>query len=199
MRHPAIPPEQRGTLAALAHPAVLDHLRKLGVAAVELMPITAAIDERHLPPLGLRNGWGYNPVVPMALCPERVPGGVAELVATIAALRQAGIGVILDLVFNHMGESDVQGGTLSFRGLDPDVYARTADGTLINDAGTATRSTPAAPASARRFSTACAISRGPGSTASASTSPPCWRAGLASIRTPPSLPRSPPTPYCRPA
>jgi len=136
MRHPAIPPEQRGTLAALAHPAVLDHLRKLGVAAVELMPITAAIDERHLPPLGLRNGWGYNPVVPMALCPERVPGGVAELVATIAALRQAGVGVILDLVFNHMGESDVQGGTLSFRGLDPDVYARTADGTLINDAGT---------------------------------------------------------------
>ncbi|QXT35197.1 glycogen debranching protein GlgX [Sphingomonas sanguinis] len=135
MRHPAIPPEQRGTLAALAHPAVLDHLRKLGVAAVELMPITAAIDERHLPPLGLRNAWGYNPVVPMALCPERVPGGVAELVSTVAALRQAGIGIILDLVFNHMGESDVHGGTLSFRGLDPDAYART-DGTLINDAGT---------------------------------------------------------------
>lgn len=136
MRHPAIPPEQRGTLAALAHPAVLDHLHKLGVAAVELMPITAAIDERHLPPLGLRNAWGYNPVVPMALCPERVPGGVAELVATVATLRQAGIGVILDLVFNHMGESDIHGGTLSFRGLDPDAYARTTDGTLINDAGT---------------------------------------------------------------
>ena len=136
MRHPAIPPEQRGTLAALAHPAVLDHLRKLGVTAVELMPITAAIDERHLPPLGLRNAWGYNPVVPMALCPERVPGGVAELVSTVAVLRQAGIGVILDLVFNHMGESDVHGGTLSFRGLDPDAYARTTDGTLINDAGT---------------------------------------------------------------
>ncbi|WP_267435077.1 glycogen debranching protein GlgX [Sphingomonas sp. GM_Shp_1] len=136
MRHPAIPPEQRGTLAALAHPAIVAHLQKLGVGAVELMPITAAIDERHLPPLGLRNAWGYNPVVPMALCPERVPGGVAELVATVAALREAGIGVILDLVFNHMGESDVQGGTLSFRGLDPDGYARTNDGTLINDAGT---------------------------------------------------------------
>ena len=136
MRHPAVPTAQRGTLAALAHPTVIEHLRKLGVAAVELMPITAAIDERHLPPLGLRNAWGYNPVVPMALCPERVPGGVAELVATVAALREAGIGVILDLVFNHMGESDVQGGTLSFRGLDPDVYARTPDGTLINDAGT---------------------------------------------------------------
>lgn len=136
MRHPAIPPEQRGTLVALAHPAIIAHLRKLRVGAVELMPITAAIDERHLPPLGLRNAWGYNPVVPMALCPERVPGGVAELVATVAALREAGIGVILDLVFNHMGESDVQGGTLSFRGLDPNVYARTPDGTLINDAGT---------------------------------------------------------------
>ncbi len=136
MRHPAIPPEQRGTLAALAHPAIVAHLQKLDVGAVELMPITAAIDERHLPPLGLRNAWGYNPVVPMALCPERVPGGVAELVATVAALREAGIGVILDLVFNHMGESDVQGGTLSFRGLDPNVYARTSDGTLINDAGT---------------------------------------------------------------
>ncbi|MGE7207100.1 glycogen debranching protein GlgX [Sphingomonas sp. NPDC019816] len=136
MRHPGIPPAQRGTLAALAHPAAVEHLHKLGVAAVELMPITAAIDERHLPPLGLRNAWGYNPVVPMALCPTRVPGGVAELVATVAVLRAAGIGVILDLVFNHMGESDVQGGTLSFRGLDPDVYARTMDGTLINDAGT---------------------------------------------------------------
>ncbi|MET4897771.1 glycogen debranching protein GlgX [Sphingomonadaceae bacterium jetA1] len=136
MRHPAIPAAQRGTLAALAHPAILDHLRKLGVGAVELMPITAAIDERHLPPLGLRNAWGYNPVVPMALCPDRVPGGVAELIATVAALRKGGIGVILDLVFNHMGESDGQGGTLSFRGLAPDIYARTADGTLINDAGT---------------------------------------------------------------
>lgn len=136
MRHPAVLPEQRGTVAALAHPAILAHLRKLGVAAIELMPITAAIDERHLPPLGLRNAWGYNPVVPMALCPERVPGGVAELVSTVAALREAGIGVTLDLVFNHMGESDVHGGTLSFRGLDPDAYARTPDGTLINDAGT---------------------------------------------------------------
>lgn len=136
MRHPAIAPKQRGTLAALTHPAILDHLCKLGVAAVELMPITAAIDERHLPPLGLRNAWGYNPVVPMALCPERVPGGVAELVSTVAALRAAGIGVILDLVFNHMGESDIHGGTLSFRGLDPDAYARTPDGTLVNDAGT---------------------------------------------------------------
>ncbi|PAX07442.1 glycogen debranching enzyme [Sphingomonas lenta] len=136
MRHPDVPPEQRGTLAALAHPAVVAHLRKLRVGAVELMPITAAIDERHLPPLGLVNAWGYNPVAPMALDPRLVPGGVAELRAIVAALREAGIGVILDLVFNHTGESDAHGPTLSLRGLDPDAYARGPHGELINDTGT---------------------------------------------------------------
>ena len=136
MRHPDVPLAQRGTLAALAHPAVLAHLRKLRVAAVELMPITAAIDERHLPPLGLANAWGYNPVAPMALDPRLIPGGVAELRATVAALRDAGIGVILDLVLNHSGESDLAGPTLSLRGLDPDAYARDASGRLINDTGT---------------------------------------------------------------
>ena len=78
MRHPDVPEAQRGTIAALAHPAVLEHLCRLRVAAVELMPIVAWIDERHLPPLGLRNAWGYNPVVPMALDPGLCPGGVAE-------------------------------------------------------------------------------------------------------------------------
>src|SRR5690606_26635941 len=61
MLHPEIPPELRGTVAALAHPAIIGHLRRLGVSAVELMPVTAWIDESHLPPLGLRNAWGYNP------------------------------------------------------------------------------------------------------------------------------------------
>jgi glycogen operon protein len=137
LRHPEVPEHQRGTLAALAHPAVIAHLHKIGVAAVELMPITAAIDERHLPPLGLRNAWGYNPVVPMALDPRLVPGGVAELRDTVAALRAAGIGVILDLVFNHSGESDAQGPTLSMRGLDDALYyAHAPDGSLINDTGT---------------------------------------------------------------
>lgn len=134
--HPDVPPAQRGTVAALAQPAVLAHLCKLRVTAVELMPIVAWIDERHLPPLGLRNAWGYNPVVPMALDPGLCPGGVAELRATVAALHAAGIAVILDLVFNHTGESDRAGPTLSLRGLDDAVYARTADGALINDTGT---------------------------------------------------------------
>jgi glycogen operon protein len=133
--HPEVPQQQRGTIAALAHPAVISHLRKLHVSAVELMPIIAWIDERHLPPLGLANHWGYNPVAMMALDQGLCPGGVAELRETVAALHGAGIGVILDLVFNHSGESDVRGGTLSLRGLDPAAYASAPDGTLINDTG----------------------------------------------------------------
>jgi glycogen operon protein len=135
LRHPDVPEAQRGTVAALAHPAVLAHLKALHVTAVELMPIVAWIDERHLPPLGLVNAWGYNPVAPMALDPGLCPGGVAELRGTVAALHDAGIGVILDLVFNHTGESDVQGGVLSLRGLDDATYARSPAGMLINDTG----------------------------------------------------------------
>ena len=133
--HPDVPAQQRGTIAALAHPAVIAHLKKLHVSAIELMPVVAWIDERHLPPLGLVNHWGYNPVAMMALDPGLCPGGIAELRAAVAALHAAGIGVILDLVFNHSGESDVRGGTLSLRGLDPAAYARAPDGTLINDTG----------------------------------------------------------------
>ena len=137
MRHSDVPPSQRGTIAALAHPAVIAHLKALHVSAVELMPITAWIDERHLPPLGLANAWGYNPVGFMALDPGLVPGGIAELRDTVAALRAAGIGTILDLVFNHTGESDAHGPTLSLRGLDARGYFRHApDGSLVNHTGT---------------------------------------------------------------
>ncbi|MFT4182558.1 MAG: glycogen debranching protein GlgX [Rhizobium sp.] len=139
MLHPQVPEEKRGTLAALAHPAVIAHLKRLRIDAVELMPITAWIDERHLPPLGLTNGWGYNPVAFMALDPRLVPGGVRELRETVAALHAEGIGVILDLVFNHTGESDRFGPTLSLRGLDNPTYFRhqpAEPGTLVNDTGT---------------------------------------------------------------
>ncbi len=136
MLHPDVPPPQRGTVAALAHPAIIAHLKKLRVSAIELMPVTAWIDERHLPPLGLTNAWGYNPVAMMALDPGLVPGGVAEVRETVAALHAAGIGVILDLVFNHTGESDAAGPVLSLRGLDNRIYyAHTPDGSLINDTG----------------------------------------------------------------
>lgn len=139
MLHPDVPEHQRGTVAALAHPAVLAHLNRLGVDAVELMPITAWIDERHLPALGLTNGWGYNPVAFMALDPRLVPGGMAELAETVATLHENGIGVILDLVFNHTGESDRFGATLSMRGLDNLTYYHCMPddpGALVNDTGT---------------------------------------------------------------
>ncbi len=136
MLHPDVPEGHRGTIAALAHPSVVAHLRKIGVGAVELMPIVAWIDERHLPPLGLTNAWGYNPVVPMAIDPGLAPGGIAELRDAIAALHDAGIAVILDVVFNHSGESDRHGPILSLRGLDNRSYAHAPDGSLINDTGT---------------------------------------------------------------
>jgi glycogen operon protein len=137
--HPDVPEAQRGTVAALAHPSVIAHLKRIGVDAVELMPIVAWIDERHLPRLGLTNGWGYNPVAFMALDPRVVPGGMAELRDTVAALRAEGIGVILDLVFNHTGESDRYGATLSLRGLDNLSFYRHLPGRpgeLVNDTGT---------------------------------------------------------------
>ena len=136
MRHPEIPQGLRGTIAALAHPAVISHLKTLRVDTVELMPIVAWIDERHLPPLGLHNAWGYNPVVPLALDPRLAPGGIAELRDTAQALHHAGIGVILDLVLNHTGESDALGPTLSMRGLDSRYYPRDAHGELVNHTGT---------------------------------------------------------------
>lgn len=139
MLHPDVPEHQRGTIAALAHPSVVAHLKHIGVDAIELMPITAWIDERHLPPLGLTNGWGYNPVAFMALDPRLAPGGVIELRDTVAALHTQDIGVILDLVFNHTGESDRHGTTLSLRGLDNLNYYRHAEdnpGVLVNDTGT---------------------------------------------------------------
>jgi len=136
--HSDLPEHLRGTVGALAHPSVLAHLKKIGVDAVELMPITAWIDERHLPPLGLTNGWGYNPIAFMALDPRLVPGGMTELRNTVAALHAEGIGVILDLVFNHTGESDREGTNLSLRGLDNlTVYRhlRGHPGALVNDTG----------------------------------------------------------------
>ncbi|MBE7217427.1 MAG: glycogen debranching enzyme, partial [Caulobacteraceae bacterium] len=138
MRQPEVPEAQRGTVAALAHPSVIAHLRRLRVSAVELMPVVAWIDERHLPPLGLRNAWGYNPVALGALDPGLCPGGPAELAAAVAALREAGIGVILDLVFNHTGEADVAGPVLSLRGLDAPLYYAHPPGlpgVLNNDTG----------------------------------------------------------------
>ncbi len=164
MLHPQVPPALRGTVAALAEPDVIAHLKKLRVGAVELMPVTARIDERHLPPLGLCNAWGYNPVVPMALDLGLCPGGVEELRRTVETLHDAGIGVILDLVFNHTGESDVHGGVIALRGLDNSVYAHAPDGSLINETGCGNMLDFANPAvraltiaSLRHFVTQCGV------------------------------------------
>ena len=136
--HPAVPEPIRGTFAALAHPAAIAHLKRIGVTTVELMPVAAAVDERHLPPLGLSNYWGYNPVALLAPDPRLAPGGMAEIAACVAALHDAGLEVLLDVVLNHTGEGDEFGPTLSFRGLDNATFYRTREGDLsayANDAG----------------------------------------------------------------
>ena len=138
MRHPGIPPALRGTVAGLGHPAAVAHLRDLGVTAVELMPCAAWIDERHLPPLGLTNYWGYNPVALCAPDPRLAPGGWPEVRAAVAALQAEGIAVLLDVVLNHTGEGDPPGPTVSLRGLDNATYYRLAPddpARCINDTG----------------------------------------------------------------
>jgi glycogen operon protein len=125
-----VPPEARGTFAGLAHPAMIEHFKRLGVTTIELMPADVFVDERHLPPLGLSNAWGYNPVVLGAPDPRLAPGGWAEVRAAADALHAAGLELVLDVVLNHNGESDELGPTLSFRGLDNATYFRL----LPNDA-----------------------------------------------------------------
>lgn len=135
--HPDIPPPLRGRFAGLAHEAAIAHLKKLGVTTLELLPCAAWIDERHLPPLGLTNYWGYNPISWMAPDPRLAPGGWPEVRHAIAALHDAGFEVILDVVFNHSGESDEFGPTVSLRGLDNAHYYRLGENpaSYINDAG----------------------------------------------------------------
>ena len=136
--HPFIIPAQRGTFAGLAHSASIEHLTRIGVTSVEIMPAAAWIDERHLGPLGLTNYWGYNPLAFCAPDPLLAPGGFAEVRACAGALHAAGIEVILDIVLNHSGESDELGPTISLRGLDNASYYRLrADSAryYVNDAG----------------------------------------------------------------
>ena len=124
--HPAVPAAERGTYLGLAHPAVLDHLVRLGITAIELLPVAAFLDELRLVRLGLANHWGYNPYAFQVLEPRYASGAdpLAEFRAMVAALHGAGIEVILDVVFNHTAETDHLGPTLSFRGLDNASYYR---------------------------------------------------------------------------
>jgi glycogen operon protein len=125
--HPDVPPKLRGTYAGLAHPATIAYLKKLGITAVELLPVQMFLDEPRLMQNGLANYWGYNPVAWFAPAARYASGrkGVtplAEFKQMVKALHAAGIEVILDVVFNHTAELDMLGPTLSFRGIDNASY-----------------------------------------------------------------------------
>jgi glycogen operon protein len=122
-RHPDVPPAMRGTIEGLAHPAAIAHLQRLGVTAVELLPVAAWLDELHLVRRGLVNYWGYNPIAFFAMQAALAgPRGIAAMVDAVERMHAAGIEVILDVVFNHTGEGDERGPTLSLRGLDNASY-----------------------------------------------------------------------------
>ncbi|MEU5219947.1 glycogen debranching protein GlgX [Streptomyces sp. NPDC020807] len=129
MLHPDLPEELRGTYAGLAHPAVIGHLKELGVTALELMPIHQFVHDHRLADAGLSNYWGYNTIGFFAPHNAYASWGdrgqqVLEFKSAVRALHQAGIEVILDVVYNHTAEGNHLGPTLSFRGLDNPSYYR---------------------------------------------------------------------------
>jgi isoamylase len=142
MRHPEVSDRCRGTFSGLVQPPVLGHLRGLGITAVELMPIHSFVDDGYLLDKGLTNYWGYNSLNFFA--PARRYASVpdfafAEFKEMIARLHNAGIEVLLDVVYNHTAEGNERGPTLSFKGLDNACYYRLLDGRkrhYVNDTGT---------------------------------------------------------------
>lgn len=134
--HPEVPEAQRGSYAALAHPAVTAHLQRLGITTVCLLPVHQHISERHLLARGLVNHWGYNTLNAFApepgyaaatggtdpANPEQAAAVRAEFRFMVDALHRAGIEVVLDVVFNHTAESDLDGPTLSWRGLGQNAW-----------------------------------------------------------------------------
>jgi isoamylase len=132
-RHPEIPEAQRGTYSGLAHPAAIEYLTRLGVTAVELLPVHQFLHDAHLVERGLRNYWGYNSIGFLAPHNEYAATGqrgeqVAEFKAMVRALHEAGIEVILDVVYNHTAEGSHLGPVLSMKGIDNAAYYR-----LVND------------------------------------------------------------------
>lgn len=121
-RHPMVPPSARGRYGGLAHPAVLDHLRRLGITALELLPVQAFVSESTLSAAGQRNVWGYNPLAwgaPHAGYAAPGSSPVTDLRAAVAAIHEAGIEVWLDVVFNHTCEGSLGSGPIvSWRGFD---------------------------------------------------------------------------------
>jgi isoamylase len=132
--HPGIPEEIRGKYSALAHPVILDHLQKLGITAIELMPVHQFVNDSTLVDKGLSNYWGYNTIgffAPHNGYSSTGDAGqqVQEFKAMVRAMHGAGIEVILDVVYNHTAEGNQLGPTLSFRGIDNAAYYRLVDAT----------------------------------------------------------------------
>lgn len=137
--HPELPPEIRGTYKALGHPVMIDWFKRLGITAIELLPIASFASEPRLQRLGLSNYWGYNPLAIFALeltYASEPQNAINELRDAVKALHQAGIEVILDIVLNHTAELDVHGPTFSLLGIDNTVYYwLTNEGDYINWTG----------------------------------------------------------------
>ncbi|MEO7126208.1 MAG: glycogen debranching protein GlgX [Nakamurella sp.] len=130
--HPDLPEDVRGTYAGLAHPAIIDHLTRLGITAIELMPVHQFINDKHLLDQGLSNYWGYNTLGFFAPHHEysasgSLGGQVQEFKSMVKTLHSAGIEVILDVVYNHTAEGNQLGSTMSFRGIDNPAYYRLMD------------------------------------------------------------------------
>jgi isoamylase len=130
--HPDIPEQARGTYSAIAHPVILNHLKSLGITAVELMPVHHFVNDSALLDRGLSNYWGYNTIGFLApdakYAASTTPGGqVQEFKAMVRSLHEAGIEVILDVVYNHTAEGNHMGPTLSMRGIDNPAYYRLVD------------------------------------------------------------------------
>jgi len=126
--HPTVPPELRGTYAGLVSPPAIEHLQRLGVTAVELMPVHLFVDDKHLLDNGLKNYWGYNSIG--FLTPDMrysATGSISEFKTMVKRLHRAGLEVILDVVYNHTAEGNHLGPTLSFRGIDNAAYYRLMD------------------------------------------------------------------------
>jgi glycogen operon protein len=130
--HPDVPEEERGTYAGLANPHIVDHLQKLGVTAIELMPVHQFVQDSTLIDKGLRNYWGYNTIAFFAPHNDYAASGqlgqqVQEFKSMVRAMHDAGIEVILDVVYNHTAEGNHLGPTLSMRGIDNPAYYRLVD------------------------------------------------------------------------
>ncbi|MFI7544148.1 glycogen debranching protein GlgX [Actinoplanes sp. NPDC049599] len=131
-RHPEVPKDMRGTYAAIGHPAVIDHLKKLGITAVELMPVHQFVHDNRLADLGLRNYWGYNTLGFFAPYHGYSAMGslgqqTQEFRGMVKALHAAGMEVILDVVYNHTAEGNHLGPTMSLKGIDNRTYYRLVD------------------------------------------------------------------------